>query len=119
MVLADVLEPEVWRAQLATKNVIATTSPPCPPWSRGGAKSGLCSVHGRTFLHAVLAIKRHQPLAVVAECADLTPKHDHFHLVVHAFGLIGFCLAWSQVVPVHAVTNNLRTRWIACLLAST
>ena len=47
------------------------------------------------------------------ECADKIESHPHLIHVEKLMNLVGFVLIWKQVVPLHALTHNNRTRWLA------
>ena len=93
-------------------NLICTMSPPCISWSRGGRGRGLMCDAGFAFQEAIEIISITQPLAVFGECADLTPSHPHFPLLDASFRVLGYKCIWHQVVPMHTLSHNMRTRWL-------
>ena len=94
-------------------NTIATVSPPCVSWSRGGKREGLNCTPGFAAFDAVQTLEVQQPLLIFLECADEVMTHDHFELFKAALRIIGYDQVWQQVVPLNNLTHNSRTRWLA------
>ena len=93
-------------------NLICTISPPCISWSRGGKGLGLNCPAGFAFQEAIEIISITQPIAVFGECADLTPSHPHFHMLDASFKVLGYKCIWHQIVSMHTLSHNMRTRWL-------
>ena len=96
-----------------TTNAISTASPPCVSWSRGGKLFGMDCPQGFAAFETILLIELQQPMLVFFECADETVSHQHFPLLQNALKLIGYVQIWQQIVPLHQLTHNARTRWLA------
>ena len=111
-VCGEVADLSIARLACFQNNVIETMSPPCISWSRGGKNCGLNSSAGFAFFEAI-QVALTQPVIVIAECADETPKHPHFCLLADSFRLLGYKSVWQQVVPTHFLTHMSRTRWLA------
>ena len=115
-VCSEVADVSLGRLATFQSNSIQTMSPPCVSWSKGGKNYGLNSKAGFAFFEAIEQVAITQPLIVVAECADETPKHPHFELLSATFSLLGYKRAWQQIVPTHQLTHAFRTRWLAVWL---
>ena len=94
------------------ENLILTMSPPCVSWSRGGRALGLNCSAGFAFQEAIEIVEIVQPLAFFGECADLTPSHPHFHLLEASIKVLGYKRVWQQIVHMHTLSNNMRSRWL-------
>ena len=94
-------------------NAIATVSPPCVSWSKGGKLFGLDSEPGFAFFESLQLLEVYQPILLFLECADDTPQHKHFSIIKTILQLLGFEQVWDQIVPLHMLTHNVRTRWLA------
>ncbi|CAK9002371.1 RNase H domain-containing protein [Durusdinium trenchii] len=94
-------------------NAFMTLSPPCVSWSRGGKMGGLDCSSGFAAFESVQLIELQQPVLVFFECADEMATHPHFVLLQTALKLIGYVPIWQQIVPLHQLTHNARTRWLS------
>ena len=99
-------------------NLVATLSPPCVSWSRGGAGGGLDSTHGLALLEGIQMLFATQPVAALFECADEIKAHHHFPVFGALMTLLGFKQAWEQVIPYHYLAHHYRNRWLALWIRS-
>lgn len=97
-------------------NVLWTKSPPCQSWSLGGRSQGLDSENGFSWIKSIADAKWQRPNAIIVECADAVPAHDHFKLVKACYKMIGYKLQWMGIFPLDDLTAMHRTRWIAIWL---
>eukprot|EP00438_Fugacium_kawagutii_P017232 Skav228671 [mRNA] locus=scaffold1332:376603:381260:- [translate_table: standard] len=95
------------------EDLVFTGSPPCQPWSHGGKGQGLHSTNGIAMIHMIRAAWKVRPLALAAECADKTSKHEHFAVIKALMECAGYKLVWTQNVAVHELSFMYRTRWLA------
>lgn len=98
-------------------NTVTMASPPCISWSKGGRLGGLNTGPGFAMVELVMLVEVQQPLLLFLECANDTLVHDHFPIVEAMLSILGFRRTWQQVVPLHHLTNNYRTRWLAVKVA--
>ena len=112
-ILADVSDLSCFHMVETQMNSLLTCSPPCVSWSAGGKGLGLASCEGWSMVNCVRAAVVTQPHIVTMECADKIESHPHLIHVEKLMNLVGFVLIWKQVVPLHALTHNNRTRWLA------
>ena len=117
-ICGSVHEKTILRALSWTSNVIYTLWPPCPSWSKGGKSMGLYATDGWDFLEVTHLCMLGKPLACVFECSDDVNKHKHFVHIQHAMQLAGYKMVYSQNVPVHELTHNLRTGWFGAWIRS-
>ena len=112
-ICSSVSDATILRRCQWSSNTIMTLSPPCVSWSRGGKMGGLDCPSGFAAFESVLLIELQQPLLVFFECADEMATHPHFVLLQTVLKLIGYIPIWQQIVPLHQLTHNARTRWLA------
>ena len=112
-VCSAVDDPSTLLRCLWPTNSVITASPPCISWSRGGKLQGLDCTSGFAAFEAVQLVELQQPLLLFLECADEIIAHAHFKLLQAALKILGYALVWQQVVPLHQLTHNSRTRWLA------
>ena len=98
--------------------MIYTLSPPCPSWPKGGKSMGLYATDGWDFLEVRHLCMLGKPLACIFERSDDVNKRKHFVHIQHAMQLAGYMMVYSQNVPVHELTHNLRTRWFGVWIRS-
>ena len=115
-VCAEIAEPSLARLSMYQSNLLETMSPPCVSWSKGGRSHGLNASAGFAFFEAIEQIAVTQPLMVMAECADETPKHPHFEMLAMTMKLIGYKSVWQQIVPLSQLAHTHRARWLAVWL---
>ena len=115
-VCAEIAEPSLARLGVYQSNLLETMSPPCISWSKGGKSQGLNASAGFAFFEAIEQITVTQPLMVMAECADETPKHPHFEMLTMTMNLIGYKSVWQQIVPLSQLAHTHRARWLAVWL---
>lgn len=106
-------DPTILLRCLWPTNAVTTASPPCVSWSRGGKHQGLDCAAGFAAFETVQLVELQQPLLLFMECADEIIVHPHFKLLQAALKILGYALLWQQVVPLHQLTHNSRTRWLA------
>ena len=106
-------DPTILHCWKCASNSVATASPPCISWSQGGKRQGLSCSSGFAMAETVMLAEVHQPLLLFLECADTTVSHEHFPLVENMLHLIGYRKVWHQVVAMHHLSNNSRSRWLA------
>ena len=94
-------------------NVLATLSPPCVSWSRGGKGRGLNHEAGWAFVEAIEDCLIMQPNIITAECVDEIWSHSHFNFVLEVIQRMGYIKIFSQVVPHHTISDHARSRWLA------
>lgn len=99
-------------------NHLMTASPPCQPWSRGGKQQGLECLKGVPFAETVWRARMLRPLVLCCECADTTPNHPHFTLIIHAMRIAGYRNIWSEVIQLEKISSMSRSRWLAVWLRS-
>ena len=111
-------EPCVADACRTQANLIATMSPPCQSWSKGGRGCGLNDLNGKAFLDALIQAFSLQTIAIAAECADDIAVHPHFKVIKALAKAMGFRLAWDQITPYHQMTSHSRSRWLGVWVRS-
>ena len=100
-ILADVKDKRILHLLIVTAqmNHLATISPPCVSWSKGGLGRGLSCEEGLSFIQAVeLAFGMN---VIALECVHEFLKHPHARLVEKVLRDLGFCRTWEQVVGLH------------------
>ena len=112
-VLSNVRDQSILHLVTAQGNHLATASPPCVSWSKGGKGRGLECEDGAAFLDAILLAFDMQVNVLVLECADEFLKHDHAKIVEKILRDLGYCRTWEQIVTLHPLTHNNRSRWLA------
>ena len=93
-------------------NSVMTDSPPCISWSQGGRKQGFSCSSGYAMIETIMLIEVQQPLLLFLEGADSTVSHEHFPILEALLDLVGFHRVWQQVVHMHHLTHNQRSRWL-------
>ena len=94
-------------------NHLATVSPPCVSWSRGGKAQGLHTEQGWAFVESITMCVRMQVVALCLECADEFKTHPHAALVEKLLILAGYRRVWDQVCQLHQLADCFRNRWLA------
>lgn len=93
-------------------NLIATLSPPCQSWSKGGKQAGLLSSNGIAFVDGLVCAFCSQANLIVAECVDDLMHHPHFATLKNLAASLGYKLAWMQIASLHQISPHMRNRWL-------
>eukprot|EP00438_Fugacium_kawagutii_P020098 Skav232650 [mRNA] locus=scaffold2334:176474:179678:+ [translate_table: standard] len=105
MKLQRVFRPSLW-----------TMSFPCPPWSRSGNANGLFTEEGRTFVHALGALKSCRPPIVLLENVSSIVEHHHWPALRKAIQSIGYVPVWEQTINAAKLLPCQRNRWLCILV---
>ena len=70
-------------------------------------------MNGYAFIEGLLLALCCQPVVLCAECADDFISHTHASVVLHLASIMGFKQVWNKVVPLHSISPQNRTRWLA------
>ena len=112
-VVGPVSDMSVLHVVESQSNLMATVSPPCVSWSRGGKARGLACDEGWASVEALQLAFIAQANVITLECADELASHKHAPLLDRLLMAMGYVLIWKQVVPLQLLTHNFRTRWLS------
>ena len=97
-------------------NIVCTLSFPCPPFSKGGRKSGLEAEEGRVVLQALSSIRLLQPVCICIENVDSFGEHPHASMVWRFCKWAGYELVWKQTHHLNKISHCYRSRFLAVLM---
>eukprot|EP00438_Fugacium_kawagutii_P031583 Skav225870 [mRNA] locus=scaffold810:358073:362708:- [translate_table: standard] len=111
---SDVYSENWVPAVAAWKPLVATLSPPCPPWSGAGTQPGLLSTQGQAFPEALCKIKMLRPSVVLLEQVPGFKSHEHHNYIKTQLVAAGYTIRWQQVIDASSFAATSRPRWL-CL----
>ena len=111
------IEDPFWlRALVSGKNLFATISFPCQPYSQGGRKNGVETKEGKAVLEAAAMMRMIRPVALALENVSGFRKHQHAQIIIRYFRWAGYNIHWEQIQELGALSAGQRDRWLAVLI---